>query len=157
MGLTSTEFQQELLSWYRRSKRDLPWRRTQDPYAVWVSEVMLQQTTVAVAVAYYDRWMSAFPDVRTLASADEDQVMRMWQGLGYYRRARSLHAAARQMVESGIPRRHQDWLKVRGAGPYTAAAVASIALGEPVALVDGNVERVFARLEDRDESGAALR
>lgn len=148
-----TEFQDALLTWFDRERRDLPWRRTNDPYAIWISEAMLQQTTVAAVVPYYERWMARFPTVQSLASASEEDVLSLWQGLGYYRRARNLRAAAQAM--SSIPSDHAGWREVVGVGPYTAAAVASIAYGEAVPLVDGNVERVYARLAADRSAGAA--
>jgi len=148
-----------LLNWYRRHKRDLPWRQDHDAYRVWVSEIMLQQTRVAAVVEHYRIFLDAFPTVTALASAPEDQVLALWSGLGYYRRARMLHRAARQVVNElggAIP---QDAVSLRtlpGVGRYTAAAIASIAHGEPVAVVDGNVERVLSRIdgEPRDNTSA---
>ncbi len=138
----------KLLAWFRRGARDLPWRRTRDPYAIWVSEVMLQQTQVAAVVPYYARWMKRFPTVRALARAALDDVLKAWEGLGYYARARNLHRAARGMKR--LPRTAAEWREVPGVGPYTAAAIASIAWGERVAVFDGNVRRVLSRLEARD-------
>ncbi len=149
-----TAFQIALLDWFDRERRDLPWRRTRDPYAIWISEAMLQQTTVAAVIPFYARWMARFPTVEALAAASEEDVLSLWQGLGYYRRARNLHAAARAM--SSVPGDHAGWRLIPGVGPYTAAAVASIAFGEAVPLVDGNVERVYARLE-ADASAGAVR
>lgn len=137
-------------------RRDLPWRRTSDPYAIWVSEVMLQQTTVAAVVPYYEKWMRRFPDVSSLAAAEEDEIYQFWQGLGYYRRARMLHLGA-QTAAATMPKTRDEWRAVPGVGDYTAAAIASISRGEPVALVDGNVERVFSRLADCGLTGSALR
>lgn len=138
----------DLLGWYRREARDLPWRRTKDPYAVWVSEVMLQQTRVDVATPYFLRWMERFPTVRALAAADLEDVLRLWAGLGYYSRARNLHAAAKAAAAdaAGLPIDAAGWRDLPGVGDYTAGAVASIALGERVPAVDGNVIRVLARL-----------
>jgi len=150
-----------LLAWYDREKRDLPWRRDRDPYRVLVSEFMLQQTRVDVVVPYFERWMARWPALRDLAAAPLDDVLAAWSGLGYYRRARSLHAlAVRVVAEFGgeLPRTAKELLELPGIGPYTAAAVASIAFGEPVAVVDGNVERVIARLlADQRPAGAARR
>jgi A/G-specific adenine glycosylase len=132
-----------------RGDRGLPWRETTDPYAVWLSEVMLQQTRAPTAIPYYRRFLAAFPTVVDLAEAHEDQVLSLWSGLGYYRRARMLHAAARQVVtEWGgqFPGEADQLRRLRGIGAYTAGAVASIAFGRPAALVDGNVERVLSRL-----------
>jgi A/G-specific adenine glycosylase len=141
----------KLLAWYGKNRRDLPWRRTRDPYAIWVSEVMLQQTRVAAVVSYYERFLRRFPDVGTLARARIDTVLTLWSGLGYYRRARHLHAAARILRREGFPRTAAAWRRLPGVGPYTAAAVASIAFGEPVAVVDGNVTRVLSRLHALDD------
>jgi A/G-specific adenine glycosylase len=142
-------FRRRLLSWYDSNRRDLPWRGSQDPYRIWISEVMLQQTRVAAVVAYYKRFLERFPDVAMLAAARPEAVLAAWSGLGYYRRARALHQAAKIMVEKHcghLPRSLAELRDLPGFGPYTAAAVASIAFGEPVAVVDGNVERVLARL-----------
>jgi len=139
----------ELHDWYARCARRLPWRETSDPYAIWVSEVMLQQTQVATVVPYYERWLAQFPDIKALAAAEEGVVLRAWQGLGYYRRARGLHHAAREVVASYggvVPSAHDTFRSLPGVGPYTAAAVLSIAYGTPLAAVDGNVKRVLARL-----------
>lgn len=137
-----------LLDWYAASRRDLPWRRTQDPYAIWVSEIMCQQTRIDTVLPYYARFLERFPDVRTLAEAPADDVLAMWSGLGYYRRARMLQAGARAVVARGgtVPSTRAELLEVPGIGPYTSGAIASIAFDEPVGLVDGNVARVLARL-----------
>jgi A/G-specific adenine glycosylase len=135
----------KLLAWYRRNRRDLPWRRTTDPYAIWVSEIMLQQTRVAAAIPYYERFLARFPDVHALARARTDDVLALWSGLGYYRRARHLHAAARIVAEKGFPRTEAQWRELPGIGPYAAAAISSIAFGERAAAVDGNVVRVLSR------------
>lgn len=142
-------FRRRLLSWYDRNRRDLPWRGSRDPYRIWVSEVMLQQTRVAAVIAYYQRFLQQFPDMKTLAAASEPAVLAAWSGLGYYRRARALYAAARSVVaERGgeLPRTAAALRQLPGFGRYTAAAVSSIAFGEPVAVVDGNVERVLSRI-----------
>jgi A/G-specific adenine glycosylase len=134
---------------YRRVQRDLPWRRVRDPYAIWISEVMLQQTRVATVIPYWQRWMQRFPTVTALASAPLDDVLAVWSGLGFYGRARNLHRGARDVVESwngALPARAAELREVPGIGPYTAGAIASIAHGERAALVDGNVARVFARV-----------
>jgi A/G-specific adenine glycosylase len=140
----------ELLGWYRRHARDLPWRtRHPDPYAVWVSETMLQQTQVQTVIPYYERFLQALPDVHALAEAPEERVLALWSGLGYYRRARMLHAAAKTVCrEHGgrVPSDPGELLRLQGVGAYTSGAVASIAFGRPVPLVDGNVARVLARL-----------
>jgi A/G-specific adenine glycosylase len=139
---------QALLDWYRKNARALPWRQTRDPYAIWVSEVMLQQTRVDTAIPYYRRFLERFPSIRTLADASDDLVRSTWSGLGYYRRARMLHQAAKDVVAAGgeLPRSPEELMRLPGFGPYTAAAVGSIAFGVPVAVVDGNVERVTSRL-----------
>ncbi|MEM1032701.1 MAG: A/G-specific adenine glycosylase [Myxococcota bacterium] len=137
-----------LTEWYRRHRRDLPWRRTRDPYAIWVSEIMLQQTRVDTVVPFYRRFLSRFPTVDALATAPLDDVLTHWQGLGYYRRARQLHAAAGQVVADhggAFPRTADGLRRLAGIGPYTAGAIASIAFEAPAPLVDGNVARVLAR------------
>lgn len=142
---------QPLLDWYGVNKRDLPWRGTRDPYCVWVSEIMLQQTRVAAVLPYYRRWMEALPDVEALAAVDEERLMKLWQGLGYYSRARNLRKAAQVIAaEYGgrFPDTYEELLKLPGVGDYTAGAVASIAFGRPVPAVDGNVLRVAARAAD---------
>jgi len=131
---------------YRRDRRDLPWRRTRDPYAIWVSEIMLQQTRVATVIPYWERWMAKFPTVRALAAAPLDDVLSAWAGLGYYSRARNLHAGAQSLGSGELPRSASELRQVRGIGPYTAGAIASIAYGERTPLVDGNVARVLARV-----------
>jgi A/G-specific adenine glycosylase len=141
---------QVLLDWYRRSKRDLPWRQTADPYAIWVSEIMLQQTRVAVVVERYTAFLQRFPNIRSLAGADEQDVLALWSGLGYYRRARMLHKAAKVVVAdhaSSMPATAERLLQLPGIGAYTAAAIASIAHNQPIAVVDGNVERVLSRIQ----------
>ncbi len=138
-----------LLAWFDTHKRDLPWRRTKDPYAIWVSEIMLQQTRVAAVLEHYRRWMERFPSVAALAEATEPEVLAAWSGLGYYRRARMLHRAAQAVVaEYGgqLPHTAVELRALPGIGEYTSAAIASIAFGEPIAVVDGNVERVVMRL-----------
>ena len=140
---------EQLLAWYDHHKRELPWRQVSDPYAIWVSEIMLQQTRVATVIDYWTRWMERYPGVEALAAAELDEVLELWAGLGYYRRARFLHRAARQLVEERdgeLPADVDGLKKLPGVGPYTAGAIASIAFGQPAALVDGNVERVLARL-----------
>ncbi len=135
-----------LLAWYDRARRDLPWRRTGDPWAIWVSEVMLQQTQVATVVPFFERFLARFPTPEALAAAGEEELLALWSGLGYYRRARQLQAAARQVAAAGsLPRRAAELERLPGIGPYTAAAIASIAFGEAVPVLDGNVARVLAR------------
>jgi A/G-specific adenine glycosylase len=136
-----------LTGWYERVKRDLPWRRTRDPYAIWVSEIMLQQTRVAAVIPYYEKFLKYFPDVRALALAPETRVLTMWSGLGYYSRARNLRKAAQQIVQRDeFPRYYDSIRELAGVGDYTAAAISSIAFGLPYAAVDGNVRRVIVRL-----------
>ncbi|MBR0223447.1 MAG: A/G-specific adenine glycosylase [Bacteroidales bacterium] len=135
-----------LLAWYDANSRDLPWRRTRDPYAIWLSEIILQQTRIAQGRAYWERFMTRFPDVESLAAASEDEVLRLWEGLGYYSRGRNLLFAARQIVARGaFPDTVEEIRSLKGVGDYTAAAIASIAFGLPAAVVDGNVYRVLAR------------
>jgi A/G-specific adenine glycosylase len=139
----------QLLAWYRRSHRDLPWRHDQDPYRVWVSEVMLQQTQVATVIPYYERFLARFPDLDALARAPLDDVLKLWEGLGYYARARNLHRAARELIanhDGEIPADARAFEALPGVGSYMTAAVQSIAFGAPLAVVDGNVKRVMARL-----------
>lgn len=144
--MSPMSFAEVLLEWYRDNGRALPWRQTSDPYAIWLSEVILQQTQVKQGWAYWERFMHHWPTVQALASATEDEVLREWQGLGYYSRARNLLAAARQVAAQGdFPRTLDGLRQLKGVGDYTAAAVGSIAFGLPVAVVDGNVYRVLAR------------
>lgn len=144
-----------LLDWYRQNKRDLPWRGIADPYLIWVSEIILQQTRVAQGWDYYTRFTRRFPDVHTLAAASEEEVLKIWQGLGYYSRARNMHAAALEIMtrfQGKFPTQHLEILSLKGVGEYTAAAISSIAFNKPYAAVDGNVLRVFARLFAIEES-----
>ena len=135
-----------LLEWFRENGRDLPWRQTRDPYAIWLSEIILQQTQVKQGREYWERFMHRWPTVEALAAATEDEVLREWQGLGYYSRARNLHYAAKQIVTLGhFPDTLEDIKQLKGVGDYTAAAIGSIAFGLPAAVVDGNVYRVLAR------------
>ena len=151
----------QLLAWYEQSHRDLPWRRSRDPYAIWVSEIMLQQTRVAVVVERYQAFMARFPTLLSLALATEQEVLALWSGLGYYRRARMLHKAAQFVAahrEGNLPHSSAELRVLPGIGSYTAAAIASIAHGEAVPVVDGNVERVLCRLQGWEavgRSGAA--
>ena len=141
------KLRRKLLKWYDRHRRNLPWRRSPDPYRVWLAEAMLQQTRVAAVEPYYQRFLQLFPSVEVLARARPQTVLRAWAGLGYYSRASALQAAARQIRTRGcFPSTYSEWRALPGVGPYTAAAVASIAFGEPHAVVDGNVRRVLARL-----------
>ena len=142
-------FQNLLLEWFRQFKRDLPWRRTKDPYGVWLSEIMLQQTRVAAVIPYFERFLERFPDIQVLAEAPEEEVLRMWSGLGYYSRARNLQKAAQQVVAhhgGKFPENFEDILALPGIGEYTAAAISSIAFDARHAVLDGNVARVLARL-----------
>ncbi len=148
-----------LLAWYDANARDLPWRKDHDPYRVWVSEIMLQQTRVAAAIEHYHEFLRRFPNLEKLASAREASVLAAWSGLGYYRRARMLHAAAKVVVrELGgrFPETAEGWRELPGIGRYTAAAIASITFGERVAVVDGNVERVLRRISGENLAGEAL-
>lgn len=140
-----------LLAWWDAGHADLPWRGTRDPYAVWIAEVMLQQTQIATVIPYYERWMARFPDVATLAAASTDEVLKLWEGLGYYSRARNLHAAAQQIVrehDGRLPDTVTGLMKLPGIGRYTAGAVASIAFDRRAPVLDGNVIRILARLTD---------
>jgi A/G-specific adenine glycosylase len=142
-------FRKLLLAWFRQFQRDLPWRRTKDPYAVWISEIMLQQTRVAAVIPYYERFLSRFPNVRALAEAPQEEVLRLWSGLGYYSRARNLQKAAQQVIAlhgAEFPQDEEGVLALSGIGPYTGAAILSIAFGAKHAVLDGNVARVLARL-----------
>ncbi len=146
-----------LMAWFGHHRRTMPWRGSDDPYHIWVSEMMLQQTQVATVENYYPKWIARFPDVFSLAAADLEDVLKIWEGLGYYTRARNFHKGAKYIAEhakdrkSPFPDNYEEWLKVPGVGPYTAAAVSSIAFGYPAAVVDGNVKRVMARLFCLDE------
>lgn len=147
--LPITRLQQALLEWYRTHRRDLPWRRTRDPYRIWLSEVMLQQTQVDTALAYYERFVARFPTLDDLAAADLDEVLELWAGLGYYNRARNFHAAVREVAATyggRVPQSPEVFGSFAGVGPYTTGAVLSIAYDKPVPAVDGNVQRVLARL-----------
>ena len=143
---TATDFSLTLIRWFRENGRELPWRETSDPYAIWLSEIILQQTQVKQGWAYWERFMRRWPTVESLANATEDEVLREWQGLGYYSRARNLHFAARQIVEKGgFPQTIEGIKSLKGVGDYTAAAIGSFAFGLPAAVVDGNVYRVLSR------------
>ncbi|MGE4308542.1 A/G-specific adenine glycosylase [Bacteroides sp.] len=138
------EFARLLIEWYHEHKRDLPWRNTNDPYLIWISEIILQQTRVAQGYAYYQRFIERFPNLESLAAAEENEVLKYWQGLGYYSRARNLHQAAIS-VNGVFPVKYEDILKLKGVGIYTAAAICSFAYNQPHAVVDGNVYRVLSR------------
>jgi len=154
----SGKINKRLRTWYAKNARGLPWRRTRTLYRTVVSEFMLQQTQVTTVLPYFDRWVQAFPDFETLAAASEEQVLKHWEGLGYYRRARNLHKLARELISfSEIPSCYDAWLKLSGIGPYTAAAISSISFNEPRAVVDGNVVRVLSRvhgIESKFKDGA---
>src|SRR5271166_6209360 len=160
--LSSTElrsFRRALLRWYDANHRALPWRRDRDPYRVWVSEIMLQQTRVAAVLDHYARFLQRFPTVQTLAAAREASVLALWSGLGYYHRARRMHQAAKVIAserKGNFPRTAEEWRELPGIGRYTAAAIASIAFDEPVAVVDGNVDRVLGRISGRRLAGEEL-
>ena len=139
-------FSSQIIKWYERNKRDLPWRNTKDPYKIWLSEVILQQTQVVQGLPYYERFLAAFPNIRSLAKSPEENIMKLWQGLGYYSRARNLHFAAKQIVKKGsFPNDYESILSLKGVGEYTAAAIASFAFNLPCAVVDGNVFRLLSR------------
>ena len=145
--LNPTQFRRDLVRWYARHKRDLPWRRTRDPYRIWVSEIMLQQTRAAAVVPYYERFLERFPDVAALAASEESELLAAWSGLGYYSRARNLHAAAKRIQDRGaFPGHYEAIRELPGIGDYTAAAISSIAFDLPHAVLDGNVLRVISRL-----------
>ena len=144
-----TSMARELLGWYRRAGRDLPWRKTKDPYRIWVSEIMLQQTRVETVKSYYERFLRLFPTVATLAEAPQEEVLKAWEGLGYYSRARNLQKAAQDIITKhggAFPERYEELLRLPGIGAYTAGAIASIAFGERTPAIDGNVYRVTARV-----------
>ena len=144
--LCTMNFSKTILNWYAINGRELPWRQTTNPYAIWLSEVIMQQTRIAQGTAYWERFMKRWPNVHELAKATEDEVLREWQGLGYYSRARNLYKAAQQIVGLGrFPQTYKELKQLKGIGEYTAAAVSSISFAEPVAVVDGNVYRVLAR------------
>lgn len=158
-GIRRQAFRRDLLAWYDANARDLPWRKDRDPYRVWVSEVMLQQTRVAAAIDHYHEFLRRFPTVKKLAAAREASVLAAWSGLGYYRRARMLHAAAKVVareLRGKFPETVEGWRELPGIGRYTAAAIASIAFGKPVAVVDGNVERVLQRISGEQIAGERL-
>lgn len=141
-------FSRKILDWYKENKRSLPWRQTTDPYKIWLSEILLQQTRVAQGLPYYEKFIDHFPTVFDLAQASEETVLKLWQGLGYYSRARNLHATAKAIVndfDGVFPTKHKELLKLKGIGDYTASAIASISFNEPEPVVDGNVYRVLAR------------
>jgi len=156
IGALNTEiFRDSLLGWFAENQRDLPWRRTYDPYHVWISEIMLQQTQMERGVEYFNRWMQRFPDPESIAKASERDVLKAWEGLGYYSRARNIIKTAALLVEKydgNIPDSYDELIALPGIGPYTAAAIMSIAFNQPYPVVDANVERLFARFDDVDHS-----
>mgnify|MGYP001598355526 CR=1 FL=1 len=142
-------FSQKLISWYEKNKRDLPWRKTKNPYYIWLSEIILQQTRVEQGLPYYLKFVKKFPTIKELANTSEDEVLNSWKGLGYYTRARNLHFTAKSICENHrekFPGNYEDILKLKGIGKYTAAAIASFAYNLPYPVVDGNVQRVLARV-----------
>ena len=142
-------FSNKLINWYLQNKRDMPWRKTKDPYKIWLSEIILQQTRVAQGLPYYNAFIKAFPTVQDLANSSEEKVLKLWQGLGYYSRGRNLHTSAQIIVNDykGVfPSTYNDIIKLKGVGDYTASAIASISFNEPTAVVDGNVYRVLSRI-----------
>jgi A/G-specific adenine glycosylase len=144
----ASRFASQLVAWFQQNKRDLPWRRARDPYAIWISEIMLQQTQVKTVIPYWERWMRELPTIASLANAKEQLVLKLWEGLGYYSRARNAQRAARQIVtrdDGSFPSKFEDILELPGIGRYTAGAIASIAFGLATPIVDGNVARVLAR------------
>ncbi len=146
--MQETQFVSQILDWYKEHKREMPWRDSGDPYKIWISEIMLQQTRVHQAWPYFERFISQFPTVFDLAEANQQQVLKAWEGLGYYSRARNLHAASKMLVEEfdgKLPEEYNEIIKLKGIGPYTAAAITSIAFNKPNAVVDGNVIRVITR------------
>ncbi|GER67170.1 adenine DNA glycosylase [Weizmannia acidilactici] len=148
-GFDIHAFQKDLISWFEREMRDLPWRRDSDPYKIWVSEIMLQQTRVDTVIPYFQRFMEKFPTLEALADADEDEVLKEWEGLGYYSRVRNLHTAVKEVQEKyggTVPKTPKEVAKLKGVGPYTAGAILSIAYGQPEPAVDGNVMRVLSRI-----------
>jgi A/G-specific adenine glycosylase len=159
-GFAVEQFQQDLIGWFEKEQRDLPWRKDSDPYKVWVSEVMLQQTKVDTVIPYFQKFIEQFPTLEALAEADEEEVLKAWEGLGYYSRVRNLHAAVKEVKEQyggKIPDNREQFAKLKGVGPYTTGAVLSIAYGIPEPAVDGNVMRVLSRIflvwEDISKTG----
>ena len=149
-----SQISQQLLHWWDDDHADLPWRRTRDPYAIWISEIMLQQTQITTVIPYYERWMTQFPTVQALAGASLDEVLKVWEGLGYYSRARNLHGAAQMVMadfNGRLPQTAAELMQLKGIGRYTAGAIASIAFDEPVPVLDGNVIRVLSRWTNLSE------
>jgi A/G-specific adenine glycosylase len=148
-GFAIEPFQRDLISWFEKEQRDLPWRKDRDPYKIWVSEIMLQQTRVETVIPYFHQFIEQFPTLEALADADEEKVLKAWEGLGYYSRVRNLHAAVKEVKErygGKVPNRAEEFSKLKGVGPYTTGAVLSIAYGVPEPAVDGNVMRVLSRI-----------
>jgi len=152
---SAAPFRSALREWFQRQQRDLPWRRRRSLYGTVVSEFMLQQTQVVTVLPYYERWMRDLPDFTALARADESRVLHLWEGLGYYSRARNLHRLARRIEDQGVPQTGAEWLEMPGVGPYAAAAIGSIAQSLPLAVVDGNVVRILSRLTEDGRSFAS--
>lgn len=153
-NLNIEAFQNDLLTWYKKNKRKLPWRKTKNPYHIWVSEIMLQQTQVETVIPYFNRFIDKYPTIHTLAEAPEEEVLKMWEGLGYYSRARNLHTAVKEVVrkyDGIVPDTKKELGELKGVGPYTRGAILSIAYDQPEPAVDGNVMRVFSRLLLIDE------
>lgn len=153
MAAAEKKFVSTISEWFDQNRRNLPWRNTKDPYIIWVSEIILQQTRVDQGLPYFKRFIKKFPDVKSLAAAKPDQVLRLWQGLGYYSRARNMHSCAKKILEihhGKVPSGYSELLNLPGIGPYTAAAIASIAAGEAVPVIDGNVFRVLSRVFGMD-------
>ena len=154
------DFAQKLLQWYSRHKRDLPWRKTKDPYRIWISEVMLQQTTVAAVIPYYERWFRLFPDIPALNRASLQTILKAWEGLGYYQRARNLKKAAEQIMEhhdGKVPEDYQELIRLPGFGPYITGAVLSITLDLPYPVIDANVKRILMRLMRLNKEVSAVK
>lgn len=149
----NNQFQVDLLTWYHREKRDLPWRRTSNPYYIWVSEIMLQQTRVDTVIPYYEKFIATYPTMEALANAEEEELLKIWEGLGYYSRVRNLQAGVQEVIRTfkgEVPRTRKEISSLKGIGPYTAGAILSIAFGLPEHAVDGNVMRVYARMLEID-------
>jgi A/G-specific adenine glycosylase len=149
-----TDFQEKLLQWYHHYQRELPWRETQDPYKIWISEVMLQQTTVQTVLPYYKKWIQIFPDIQTLSQSSLQKVLKAWEGLGYYQRAKNLHQASKIIMEKHqgqIPQTFSQLKSLPGFGPYTTAAVLSFAFKKPYPVLDGNIRRVLLRIQNLNE------
>ena len=148
-------FQKNLIEWYKKEGRDLPWRHTHDPYAIWVSEIMLQQTQVDTVKSYYIRFLKTLPDVQSLAEADEDLIFKLWEGLGYYRRVRHMQETARRIMDEydgHFPDNYDDIIRLKGIGAYTASAISSIAFGQEKGVIDGNTLRILSRIYNRQDN-----